>query len=87
MGWMCRAHVIVAKGTPLASGQELLKEDLHGCPEGFALTEFFFAMDMALNNFSLGYVSIAMELIIRFCLPLTTFLSQQTLANFGFCDK
>jgi len=41
-----------------------------------------FAMNIALNNFSLGYVSIAVNLIIRSCLPLTTFLSQQSLAFF-----
>jgi len=41
-----------------------------------------FAMNIALNNFSLGYVSIAVNLIIRSCLPLTTFVSQQTLALF-----
>merc|ERR1719362_1864583 len=41
-----------------------------------------FAMNIALNNFSLGYVSIAVNLIIRSCLPLTTFLSQQGLALF-----
>merc|ERR1712129_602387 len=41
-----------------------------------------FAMNIALNNFSLGYVSIAVNLIIRSCLPLTTFLSQQILALF-----
>merc|ERR1712079_370276 len=39
-----------------------------------------FAMNIALNNFSLGYISIAVNLIIRSCLPLTTFLSQQGLA-------
>merc|ERR550532_2259324 len=42
-----------------------------------------FAMNIALNNFSLGYISIAVNLIIRSCLPLTTFLSQQGLAVFG----
>jgi len=42
-----------------------------------------FAMNIALNNFSLGYVSIAVNLIIRSCLPLTTFLSQQGLSLFG----
>merc|ERR1712129_390067 len=42
-----------------------------------------FAMNIALNNFSLGYVSIAVNLIIRSCLPLATFLSQQTLALFN----
>merc|ERR1719356_1617590 len=41
-----------------------------------------FAMNIALNNFSLGYISIAVNLIIRSCLPLTTYLSQQTLAQF-----
>jgi drug/metabolite transporter (DMT)-like permease len=39
-----------------------------------------FALNIALNNFSLGYISIAVNLIIRSCLPLTTFLSQQCLA-------
>jgi len=42
-----------------------------------------FALNIALNNFSLGYISIAINLIIRSCLPLTTFLSQQGLAVFG----
>merc|ERR1719433_2265840 len=42
-----------------------------------------FAMNIALNNFSLGYISIAVNLIIRSCLPLTTFLSQQGLALGG----
>jgi len=41
-----------------------------------------FALNIALNNFSLGYISIAVNLIIRSCLPLTTFLSQQGLAVF-----
>lgn len=42
-----------------------------------------FALNIALNNFSLGYISIAVNLIIRSCLPLTTFMSQQGLAMFG----
>jgi len=42
-----------------------------------------FAMNIALNNFSLAYISIAVNLIIRSCLPLSTFLSQQVLAKFG----
>merc|ERR1719210_2956094 len=42
-----------------------------------------FALNIALNNFSLGYISIAVNLIIRSCLPLSTFLSQQGLAMFG----
>jgi len=42
-----------------------------------------FALNIALNNFSLGYISIAVNLIIRSCLPLSTFLSQQMLSIFG----
>uniref|UniRef100_A0A7S2IFD0 Sugar phosphate transporter domain-containing protein n=1 Tax=Zooxanthella nutricula TaxID=1333877 RepID=A0A7S2IFD0_9DINO len=42
-----------------------------------------FALNIALNNFSLGYISIAVNLIIRSCLPLSTFLSQQGLALFN----
>mmetsp|Transcript_42322 Transcript_42322/g.94796 ORF Transcript_42322/g.94796 Transcript_42322/m.94796 type:complete len:467 (-) Transcript_42322:95-1495(-) len=133
MGWVFRTNVTVPKGYELPNG-DILKEDLHGCPVGFALTamqqfiSFFcfiilyftlyytpyriepkkliedfsnitkaewwsilsicifgsvFALNIALNNFSLGYISIAVNLIIRSCLPLTTFLSQQGLAMFG----
>lgn len=39
-----------------------------------------FAANIALNNFSLGYISIAVNLIIRSCLPLSTYLSQQALS-------
>jgi len=39
-----------------------------------------FACNIALNNFSLGYISIGVNLIIRSCLPLSTYLSQQALA-------
>jgi len=46
-----------------------------------------FAMNIALNNFSLAYISIAVNLIIRSCLPLSTFLSQQALASFGLYTK
>merc|ERR1719331_1082531 len=53
------------------SGKEVLSIIVFGC---------VFAMNIALNNFSLGYVSIAVNLIIRSCLPLTTFLSQQGLS-------
>jgi drug/metabolite transporter (DMT)-like permease len=42
-----------------------------------------FALNIALNNTSLEYISIAVNLIIRSCLPLTTFLSQQGLAMMG----
>merc|ERR1719436_351382 len=41
---------------------------------------FVFCMNIALNNFSLSLISIAVNLIIRSCLPLTTFLSQQGLS-------
>merc|ERR1719150_2556639 len=124
MGWVFRTHVTVAKGQ-VPGTDVILKEDLHGCPVGFALTamqqviSFFcflilyaalyatpykispkkigsvkevvsilifgcvFAMNIALNNFSLGYISIAVNLIIRSCLPLTTYLSQQGLAMIG----
>jgi len=46
-----------------------------------------FALNIALNNFSLGYISIAVNLIIRSCLPLTTFLSQQMLAKIDLYPK
>jgi len=42
-----------------------------------------FALNIALNNFSLGYISIAVNLIIRSSLQLTTFLSQQALSVIG----
>jgi len=124
MGWVFRTHVTVAKG-PIPGSSVVLKEDLHGCPVGFALTAMqqmislvcfmvlyaalyatpfkitpkkissmkevvsilifgcVFAMNIALNNFSLGYISVAVNLIIRSCLPLTTYLSQQGLAMVG----
>merc|ERR1719336_780757 len=41
---------------------------------------FVFCMNIALNNFSLSLISIAANLIIRSCLPLTTFVSQQGLS-------
>merc|ERR1719429_919428 len=40
-----------------------------------------FTMNIALNNFSLSLVSISINLIIRSCLPLSTFLSQQMSAR------
>eukprot|EP00449_Zooxanthella_nutricula_P036033 CAMPEP_0198615480 /NCGR_PEP_ID=MMETSP1462-20131121/159412_1 /TAXON_ID=1333877 /ORGANISM="Brandtodinium nutriculum, Strain RCC3387" /LENGTH=472 /DNA_ID=CAMNT_0044347279 /DNA_START=70 /DNA_END=1486 /DNA_ORIENTATION=+ len=57
---------------------------LTGMFEVFCVIVFgcVFALNIALNNFSLGYISIAVNLIIRSCLPLTTFLSQQGLAVF-----
>merc|ERR1719422_318089 len=38
MGWVFRTHVTVAKGYELPNNAGTLKEDLHGCPVGFALT-------------------------------------------------
>jgi len=64
-------HKIVPK--KISSLKEVISIIIFGC---------VFAMNIALNNFSLGYVSIAVNLIIRSCLPLTTFLSQQGLAFF-----
>eukprot|EP00405_Crypthecodinium_cohnii_P016391 CAMPEP_0206445764 /NCGR_PEP_ID=MMETSP0324_2-20121206/15714_1 /ASSEMBLY_ACC=CAM_ASM_000836 /TAXON_ID=2866 /ORGANISM="Crypthecodinium cohnii, Strain Seligo" /LENGTH=483 /DNA_ID=CAMNT_0053914065 /DNA_START=122 /DNA_END=1573 /DNA_ORIENTATION=+ len=58
----------------LNSGFEVFCVVIFGC---------VFALNIALNNFSLGYISIAVNLIIRSCLPLSTFLSQQGLAIFG----
>lgn len=48
---------------------------------------FVFCMNIALNNFSLSLISIAVNLIIRSCLPLTTFLSQQGLAMCNLFPK
>merc|ERR1719223_2524689 len=42
-----------------------------------------FAANIALNNFSLGYISVGVNLIIRSCLPLSTYCSQQALSLFG----
>lgn len=46
-----------------------------------------FALNIALNNFSLGYISVAGNLIIRSYLPLTTFLSSQALSMCGLFPK
>lgn len=46
-----------------------------------------FALNIALNNFSLGYISIAVNLIIRSCLPLSTFLFEQILALFNLYKR
>merc|ERR1719499_970954 len=121
MSWVLGTHVTLEKGYTFDDGY-VLKQDLKGCPAGFALTAFqqmvsfivfivgfliilptkwsykpkqlttkfevfcvivfgcVFALNIALNNFSLGYIGISVNLIIRSCLPLTTFLSQQGLA-------
>jgi len=46
-----------------------------------------FALNIALNNFSLGYISIGVNLILRSCLPLSTYVSQQFLAKFDMYAK
>jgi len=48
---------------------------------------FVFCMNIALNNFSLSLISIAVNLIIRSCLPLTTFLSQKGLSMCNLGDQ
>jgi len=62
----------------LSTPKEIVSILIFGC---------VFAMNIALNNFSLGYISIAVNLIIRSCLPLTTYLSQQGLAMFKLYQK
>jgi len=63
---------------PLTSVFEWVSVVIFGC---------VFAANIALNNFSLAYISIGVNLIIRSCLPLTTYLSQQVLANFGLYKR
>merc|ERR550532_3216055 len=58
----------------LGTMREILSVAIFGC---------VFAANIALNNFSLGYISIGVNLIIRSCLPLSTYVSQQGLAVFG----
>merc|ERR1719422_496086 len=58
----------------LGTASEILSVAIFGC---------VFAANIALNNFSLGYISIGVNLIIRSCLPLSTYVSQQFLAVFG----
>mmetsp|Transcript_42816 Transcript_42816/g.102442 ORF Transcript_42816/g.102442 Transcript_42816/m.102442 type:complete len:451 (-) Transcript_42816:60-1412(-) len=59
---------------PLNTRFEILCVIVFGC---------VFALNIALNNFSLGYINIGVNLIIRSCLPLSTDLSQRALAKFG----
>merc|ERR550532_3921316 len=124
MSWVLGTHITIPAGTVLNNGN-VLRQDLKGCPAGFALTALqqvvsfilfsiyfvtvyftpykytpkqlqtrfeyisvvifgcVFAANIALNNFSLGYISIGVNLIIRSCLPLSTYVSQQALAMFG----
>jgi len=55
---------------------------LTSCFEVFCVVVFgcVFALNIALNNVSLTYISIAVNLIIRSCLPLSTLLSQHLLS-------
>jgi len=78
--YFCAVYYTPYKYTPkeLNTTKEKLCVIIFGC---------VFALNIALNNFSLGYISIAVNLIIRSCLPLTTFLSQQGLAQFGLYTK
>eukprot|EP00449_Zooxanthella_nutricula_P010050 CAMPEP_0198518722 /NCGR_PEP_ID=MMETSP1462-20131121/19280_1 /TAXON_ID=1333877 /ORGANISM="Brandtodinium nutriculum, Strain RCC3387" /LENGTH=469 /DNA_ID=CAMNT_0044248315 /DNA_START=79 /DNA_END=1488 /DNA_ORIENTATION=- len=57
---------------------------LNSAFEVFAVIVFgcVFALNIALNNFSLGYMSIGLNLVIRSCSPLSTYVSQQALAVF-----
>jgi len=59
---------------PLNTRFEILCVIVFGC---------VFALNIALNNFSLGYINIGVNLIIRSCLPLSTDLSQRALAKIG----
>jgi len=58
----------------ITSWYEVLCICLFGC---------VFALNIALNNFSRSYISIALNLVIRSCLSLTTFLTEQGLAKLG----
>lgn len=46
-----------------------------------------FAANISLNNVSLGYISMGVNLIIRSCLPLSTYLSQQVMSMWGLYQK
>jgi len=74
--WFCAVYWTPYRYTPkkLNTPFEFFCVVIFGC---------VFALNIALNNFSLGYISIAVNLIIRSCLPLTTFVSQQGLALVG----
>ncbi|CAE8626048.1 unnamed protein product [Polarella glacialis] len=51
--------------------------------EWFAVILFSlsFTLNIALNNFSMSLISLSVNLIIRSCLPLSTFISQQVAAR------
>jgi len=65
-----------------ATPYKLSPKKIHTKKELVSVTVFgcVFAVYIAFNNFSLGYISIDVNLIIRSCLPLMTYLSQQGLA-------
>ena len=70
------AHFTPYRYTPteLKTNFEIVSVIIFGC---------VFAANVALNNFSLGYISFGVKLIIRSCLPLSTYISQQGLAMLG----
>lgn len=74
--YFCGAYFTPYRYTPkqLKTPFECVSVVIFGC---------VFAANIALNNFSLGYISIGVNLIIRSCLPLSTYLSQQGLSVFG----
>lgn len=76
---------IVVYGLLYFTPYRIETKKISSCNEVISICIFgsVFALNIALNNFSLGYISIAVNLIIRSCLPLTTFMSQQGLAMFG----
>lgn len=57
---------------------------LHTSREFFAVCLFSlsFCLNIALNNYSLSLIPLSVNLIIRSCLPLSTWLSQQVSARF-----
>merc|ERR1719210_2025113 len=69
----------------IGMGRKIQVKQLSGVTEILSVAIFgcVFAANIALNNFSLGYISIGVNLIIRSCLPLSTYVSQQGLAVFG----
>lgn len=80
---------LILYGALYATPYKIQPKKIGSCKEVVSILIFgcVFAMNIALNNFSLGYISIAVNLIIRSCLPLTTYLSQQGLAMVGLYQK
>merc|ERR1719330_444406 len=73
----------------IGMGRKIQVKQLSGATEWVSVIIFgcVFAANIALNNFSLGYISIGVNLIIRSCLPLSTFVSQQIMAQFNLYRK